>query len=368
MDHFTAHHDPLIDTKIREDLSVIVDRVTGAVDDVVAIVLLGGFARGEGTIVRVDDRVVAYNDYDLLVVRSKAAGRRVASVLRALGERLAAELGIRFVELLPRASSDLVDPDPTQFNYDLQQAHRVVWGDADVITRARPIAPEQIDHEEARVSLFNRMVCMLEAIEMSRDGCVVGNRDPFFALYQTAKAVFTLADARLIVSGAYDSDTDTKRERLSRIDAAQPTLELFERAIAIKRFADTSHSDPGDYWNAVCRCYVRAFAEFVGVDVRDRGGWIRYIAEHAAGRGVRARLRAGVGGALRRAVGTSSAAGAAAAPLAVLLAIGVEDGLDPDWIAYGEKLYGIEASRDSPFARWDRLRARSVGMWYRYCH
>lgn len=368
MDHFTAHHDSAIDASIQEDLDAIADRVIGSIGDVEAIVLLGGFARGEGTVVRIDERVVPYNDYDILVVRNRRADRRVARALRALSGQLAEELGIRFVELLPRTTAEMCEPPASQFNYDLQRSHRVIRGDPEIVSRGRPIRSEQVGREAARTAMFNRMVCLLEAIEMSADGSIVAQRDPLFALYQTAKALFSVADVCLILSGEYESDTAIKRERLSRLDRAGSLVPLFDQAITIKRFADPSAADPAGYWRAVCGQYVRAFAALVDIDVADHDAWVRYIAGQAAGRGIRARVRSTLGAILRKPIGASSSPGAAVAPLAVLLAIGSGEAIDPRWIAHGEALYGVAQSDDPPPVRWERLRARAVRMWYRYCY
>ena len=60
-----------ISNRIQEDLDRIVGEIAqiGGVD---ALILMGGFGRGEGSVVTIRDRTIPLNDYDLMIVTEKA--------------------------------------------------------------------------------------------------------------------------------------------------------------------------------------------------------------------------------------------------------------------------------------------------------
>jgi hypothetical protein len=92
---FTTSPPGEVDTIITGDLERICKAIHSVVSDIDAIVVAGGFGRGEGSIIVERDIIRPLNDYDILVISRSAE----ATQLGALGKQLADELGIDFVDI-----------------------------------------------------------------------------------------------------------------------------------------------------------------------------------------------------------------------------------------------------------------------------
>ena len=95
-----------------------------------ALVLGGGYGRGQGGVLKTETGDEPYNDLEFYVfLRGNRLrnGRLFGVALRELGDRLSpgARLHVEFkVDSLPRLRRSPV----TMFSYDLVSGHRVLWG------------------------------------------------------------------------------------------------------------------------------------------------------------------------------------------------------------------------------------------------
>lgn len=184
---------------------------------VTALMLGGGYGRGEGGVFRVTEsgRASLYNDLEFFVfVRNRAIGARLAAWCHRWERDGSAELGID-VEFKVLAADVFVAAEPTMFYFDLLQGHRLVWGDgawlATVPARLRD--PARIPLTEATRLLFNRGSGLLfarwrlEEDPEDADGFVERNH---------AKARLALADAVLAASGRHDGSCLRRAERIAQ--------------------------------------------------------------------------------------------------------------------------------------------------------
>jgi hypothetical protein len=199
-DHFTTHADPGIDKAVAAHLARVGEEVRRVMRDFRALYLVGGFARGEGSVVVEGGQARPLNDYDFTVITES---RRDWPSLPEMGRRLAREIGIRAVDLIPLRARDLPALRHTIFNYDLVTCGKLVTGDSSV----RPLFPRlmsgHIPVSEGRILLVNRMFCLLESfrhdfLERDPDG-----EDAFFCHQQGCKAVLACQDALLLLQRRY---------------------------------------------------------------------------------------------------------------------------------------------------------------------
>lgn len=211
---FTARDTPEIRARIARDLDDIARSVNAADPALRALVLTGGFSRGEGT-ARAGKPV---NDYDLVAVRALGRGgaryRRVAS---ALTQRLGIE-----VDLLPVSEGWWRRAPPKLFWLDVKLGARVLAGDADVLDRLPAHDAADLPRIEIARLLANRAAGLLLALPDTP-----GRLD---ADAQAAKAVIAALDATLLDEGRY---APTLRERLAATHS-HADHKLFARAVAWK--------------------------------------------------------------------------------------------------------------------------------------
>jgi hypothetical protein len=164
---FTDCREPMLEKRIGEDLGRIREVVEGSIgSSLVALLLGGGFGRGEGGGIRNESGGwEPYNDYDLVaVVRDVPRHRlgRVRKDLTALAGRLEKSLGIE-VELSPLRSEDLPRLPFTMMWCELFAAHRLIAGDERKLRAVPPMPPADLPMIEGTRYLTNRAALLLWA-------------------------------------------------------------------------------------------------------------------------------------------------------------------------------------------------------------
>lgn len=220
--------------RIRADLARIVE-VARTDRHLVALLLTGGFSRGEGTVR--GGRPV--NDYDLVAVRARPGTSDVARRVEGLGDDLG--LHVDYMEVWrPR----LRFVQAKLFWFDLRHGGRVLWGDPRVLEEVPAFTPGDLRPDEALRLLANRAA-----------GLLLARGAPAAAVdVQAAKALLAVAEARLVVAGRYGPTVAERLFRFRRIAEHDPTSALalpwVERAAAFKLDPDAAPLDAADAWDA----------------------------------------------------------------------------------------------------------------------
>jgi hypothetical protein len=198
-----------VDAYIDGHLACLVEAITERAPETDAVVLTGGFGRGEGTITGLGDAARPANDYDLLVVGAPP------SALDGLGTTLAHRLEVDFVDLavVPRQGPPA---QTTQFSYDLRYGSRVLYGDPLVIDRLPRPAPVDVGLDAGVLQIGNRSGGLLLALT-GWTGAADG-ADRFLAR-QLAKFLMAVADAWIMALGDYHHSYATRRARFDDLSA-----------------------------------------------------------------------------------------------------------------------------------------------------
>lgn len=232
---FTQRDTPALRRRIESDLTRIVERVRECDPHLDALVLTGGFSRGEGT--ALDDAPV--NDYDLLAIRMRPGGGPIPSLSLSLSQ----ELGIE-VDVLPVWRERLPFVGRKLFWLDARLGARVIWGDPRALATLRSfgdVAPREI----ARL-LGNRAAGLLLALPAPGDAPDDVQRD-----LQATKAILAVMDATLLHQGRY---APTLRARLA-LTRDHPDHATFARAVAWKLAPSPT---PEGWWEAARDALLRA--------------------------------------------------------------------------------------------------------------
>src|SRR3954470_4636396 len=124
-----------------------------------AIVLGGGYGRGQGGVLRTENGDHPYNDLEFYIFLN---GNRLwneqkyKGLLHELGERLSSTDGLH-VEFKIDSAHRLRRSPISMFSYDLVAAHRVIFGDEQIFQGCNDhLQSEKIPPWEAARLLFNR--------------------------------------------------------------------------------------------------------------------------------------------------------------------------------------------------------------------
>lgn len=193
-------------------------------DKLEALVLGGGYGRGQGGVLRDGTGDHAYNDLEFYVfIRGDARvnERRYHEALAHLGENLLPQLELH-VEFKVYSTEKLRRHGITMFTYDLAAGHRVIIGDESVFTGCEHhLSAHEIPLYEATRLLFNRCTGLLFSAAKLRQP-VLSPDDADFIGRNIAKAQLALGDVVLTVFGQYHWSVIERRARLAKMSPAGP--------------------------------------------------------------------------------------------------------------------------------------------------
>lgn len=224
-----------VDEIIAGHLSQIVEAVNSAIPDVKAIILTGGFGRGEGSIINENDHIRPINDYDLFVVGTQIERAR----LKELGKELARKVGIDCVDLGPISPEYITQLNLTMLTYDLKYGSRVLSGDPFVLDRLPRYASADIPLEEGLILLFNRIAGLLLGLPSSvLPDLTVEGHDREFLINQVIKSLIAIGDWYLFMWQGYATSYATRHYRFAALGRAfglpEQLLGLVEMAYEFK--------------------------------------------------------------------------------------------------------------------------------------
>lgn len=192
--------------------------------DLEALVLGGGYGRGQGGVLTVEVGDAPYNDLEFYVfVRGNPLinDGRFQTQLGELGERLSPQAGLH-VEFKITSAEKLRTSPVTMFSYDLVTGHRLILGDEKVFGGGGPhLNPKNIPLHEATRLLFNRCSGLLFAEARLRQPALTPE-DADFLGRNLAKAQLALGDVVLTVRGEYHWSVEHRQAALHLLDVATP--------------------------------------------------------------------------------------------------------------------------------------------------
>jgi hypothetical protein len=261
MGQFTVYEDLRVDQTIVCDLRVIESVLRAKIPGLCSLVLVGGFGRGEGSVLFESGQPRPLNDYDIVVVAGTNAD---FDVLKELGARLASSLGVRFVDLIPVAKADLPHLPATQFNYDLKYGGYLFWGE-DISSLMPDFSGRDVPEASGEEVLRNRMICLLECYTDGMRRRAPTAEESFFAITQCSKAMLACGEALLIKVGKYHHLCSRRADLLELEFAGMQRLaRLHEAAVRFKlRPTEGLDSDPVEYWRASVREYAVVLALYL---------------------------------------------------------------------------------------------------------
>ncbi len=235
-----------------------------------ALVLIGGYGRGEGTPRIVAGREEPFNDYDFVVVSEPMTRRRRSRVqadLRQLEQRLTREVGLP-IDLCLYPENVLRSAEFSMLNYEMKYGHRVVWGDEHILAGLPAYRHDRLPLSEGTRLLLNRGKLLLDVRRALRPGQALNDDERLRFVKFVYKARLAFGDCALLLNGDYDLRYTVKRERIGQLAASDvPTpaflIEGYRRAIALKEWGDYAFLDGYDWvaeYEQVRRYYVHFFA------------------------------------------------------------------------------------------------------------
>jgi hypothetical protein len=218
--------------------------------NLVALVLGGGYGRGEGGVLRVSGEERPYNDLDLVLIVRRKSGLPWEA-LHGIQHKYAALTGIEVDFSRPLTVDDVRRWPHTLMWSDLLQGNRVLDGPADILTGNAPdLRSDRLPAVEATRLLLNRGAGLLWALRVAR-GCEAAP-DADFIRRNFCKCGLALGDALLISHGRFATPYTGRGERLAKLLGELPRpfpfdlSVLYEEALRFKFWPGEAAAAPGE--------------------------------------------------------------------------------------------------------------------------
>jgi hypothetical protein len=227
----TAWGDPTVERFVRSQLDVIVRALVELFGPrLQAVVLGGGFGRGEGSVLRrPDGSLHVVNDFDLEVVLHPRPLRRAGRLLdklayraplERLARRLADQLDIKQVDFALKTCADYGVASPRLADYDLKHGHQCLYGERDPVDAMGEFSAGDIPAFEGAWLLRNRGIGLLLArLYLDRDGTPAEGKLENFQV-EINKAALAMGDALFILGGSYHHSYAERAARMPSLRVA----------------------------------------------------------------------------------------------------------------------------------------------------
>lgn len=251
---YTIDDSPAIVERIEVDLDRIVDAVREADPHLRSLILTGGFARGEGTVVDGDPQ----NDYDLVAIRGLGRPERSYETVR---RELEDEIGLH-IDLAPVPSWRLRWVPSSIFWYETRHRGRCLWGE-DLLDQIPVDGVEELDEAEGLRLLVNRAAGLL---------LVTSTSDGHAHRIQAAKGLLAAMDAHLLAWGTFPPSQTERWEALRRLRSEGAIPEGLQAHADWLRWAFRWKVDPQsvedpdglEAWRAAARAILDAVEPALG--------------------------------------------------------------------------------------------------------
>ena len=295
MSNYSILGSDAFDAKLDDDFAAVVQALTTSPDGPIclALVLIGGYGRGEGTPYIVGNRQLPFNDYDFVVVSEPMPRRRrirVQARLRQLEQRLSQQLGLP-VDLCLYPYNDLRRAEFSLLNYEMKYGHKVIWGQPQVLDDMPAYAHGSIPLSEGTRLLLNRGKLLLDVRRARRAARELTDDERLRFMKFVFKAWLAFGDCALLLLRDYDLSYAVKKQRVEKLalsDVPDPAflIECYRRAVAFKEWGDSAALalfDLSEEYERTRRYFVRFFQWYesrrLGRDVGDTAAYARALAQ-----------------------------------------------------------------------------------------
>jgi len=231
---YTPYKEKWINNKIHSDMQVICKEILKVVDPI-SIILLGGFGRGEGSVIVKKGSIQPLKDYDILLVLEKKIPLSelegiVDNAQKILGYNTLIDHDAFFsdfeISILPITIDYLRHLGDIKA-YEIKKASKIVYG-KDVRNEIK-ISRDDIPLSSGSRFLFNKAVGLLKRFSAEYLQTPPGKRERNCLIYECAKVYMDIGTALCLISGNF-RPTYSERSEIIKENFENQFPELAEKA------------------------------------------------------------------------------------------------------------------------------------------
>ncbi len=255
MGKYTLTGSKEFDELVDEQLALITEEILKLIpeEDIAAILLGGGYGRGEGGIVIEDKKEYLYNDYDLFVILKNISyfkKKKYQEKIHYIHEKFTPLFKID-VDVGPLQTVKAISKTPHWMMwYELKNGHKVLWGNQSIKNYFPDYSHEKMPIMEAYRLLLNRGVGLILCKEHFKSYEEEESQE--FILRNIRKAQLAMGDAFLIKKERFHFSYKKRDEIFSELKEDEDLLKLgifdyYKTAYQFKEFPHKVNLSKEDY-------------------------------------------------------------------------------------------------------------------------
>ena len=219
------------DKMVQEYLDIIVDKIKDSVSGLKAIVLSGGFGRGEGAVDFVGNKPRLINDFDIYLITKKQISDDFLEELGKECSKLIGKGGLEYpespnlefdfstffnVDLRCIKYSRLKHLPPTVRYFELKRSTKILYGE-NIYDQIPEIQAEELPVSEGLRLLSNRMVSMSISMKQEYFKKNPKNDEKGILNYYISKAYLSCCESLLLLAGKFAPTYIGRNKTFSKI-------------------------------------------------------------------------------------------------------------------------------------------------------
>jgi hypothetical protein len=214
---YTLYGSEELHTAIDQDIELINNSLKELLSEncIEALVLIGGYGRGEGTVQITNNLESPFNDYDFFVVTKYKLDDSQKHLLKQLEKSLTAKVGLE-VDLYPIDKKSFINSPPSLMNYELLSKSIIALGNQNILQEMTPCDINQLPISEGTRLLLNRGMLLIYSKERLAQETPLTEDERQQLIKYILKAMLAIGDSYLLTSGQYHYSYLEKIERINK--------------------------------------------------------------------------------------------------------------------------------------------------------
>lgn len=259
MGRYSVSGSRYFDQKIDQDMQTIITAVRNLIpaSELRAIILTGGYGRGEGTAYLSQGKEFPFNDYDMVVVASQNS-LNLRKKLHLLEKDLSKKVGLP-VDLYLHTPRSLKRSEHSLMNTEMLHGHSVVYGDRKTLQIMPSFSVETLPLEEGSRLLLNRGKLLLDMEQRFKERKALSDEERLHFAKFLLKSRLAYGDCLFMAAKDYTISYASKSQEIGNLietfhpPHAKEIERDFKQGVAFKNSGESSWLNSTDLKSQLAR-------------------------------------------------------------------------------------------------------------------
>lgn len=226
-------------TKLEVKLESLLDKISEyfkekfSTEETQALLLIGGYGRGEGGVLNDKGVEKAHNNFDIIYVYKKKINKKKIEDINKSMQELGLEYEIG-IDIFATSKAKLLELNGLVISYDMRFGHKLLYGDDSFLKAHTPYSLENINALDIRQLLVNRgTLLLINRLLLQKDQ--LNKAEKKTIIKHNVKAIIGFGDALLFFHKKYHWSYLQKQKNMASLKGIDKEFQLlYEEAIKFR--------------------------------------------------------------------------------------------------------------------------------------